>query len=98
MRAAVLEAAQRLVVQEVAEPRLTNGEALIALELAGVCGSDVSLFFGHRPGPYPFVMGHEAIGRVVQPGGSGLEPGTRVVIEPNFPCGRCRTCRCGHGN
>src|SRR5437868_15012459 len=36
MRAAVLEAAQRLVVQAVAEPRPTNGEALIALELAGV--------------------------------------------------------------
>src|SRR6266536_267917 len=79
-------------------PRRADGEILIAVELAGVCGSDVSLFLGHRPGPYPFIMGHEAIGRVVEPGASGLEPGRRVVIEPNFPCGRCAICQDGHGN
>jgi threonine dehydrogenase-like Zn-dependent dehydrogenase len=98
VRAAILEAAQRLVVQDVPEPRPAHGEALIAVELAGVCGSDVSLYLGHRPGPYPFIVGHEAIGRVVDAGGSGLKPGTRVVIEPNFPCGQCPTCQAGHGN
>ncbi len=98
MRAAILEAAQCLVVHDAPAPRPVDGEILIAVELAGVCGSDVSLFLGHRPGPYPFIMGHEAIGRVVEPGASGLEPGRRVVIEPNFPCGRCAICQDGHGN
>jgi 2-desacetyl-2-hydroxyethyl bacteriochlorophyllide A dehydrogenase len=98
MRAAILEDAQRLVVHDVPVPCPGDNEILIAVELVGVCGSDVSLFLGHRPGPYPFIVGHEAIGRVVEAGGSGLEPGARVVIEPNFPCGRCETCGRGHGN
>jgi 2-desacetyl-2-hydroxyethyl bacteriochlorophyllide A dehydrogenase len=98
MRAAILEAAQRLIVRDVPAPVPAPDDVLIAVELAGVCGSDVSLYLGHRPGPYPFIMGHEAIGRVVAAGGSSLEPGTRVVIEPNFPCGVCDVCRRGSGN
>src|SRR4051794_20849113 len=89
MRAAVLEAAQRLVVRDLPAPLPAPDEVTIAIELAGVCGSDVSLYLGHRPGPYPFIVGHEAIGRVVEPGQSGRERGARVVIEPNFPCGAC---------
>ena len=42
---------------------------------------------GTRPATYPLILGHEAIGRVLQPGRSGLAEGTRVVIEPNIPCG-----------
>jgi L-iditol 2-dehydrogenase len=98
MRAAILEAPQRLVVQETAEPRPADGELLVAVELAGVCGSDVPLFQGTRPATYPLILGHEAIGRVLRPGRSGLAEGTRVVVEPNIPCRVCDVCRRGRGN
>jgi L-iditol 2-dehydrogenase len=98
MRAAMLEAPGRIVVQDTAEPRPADGDALVAVELAGVCGSDVPVFQGTRPVTYPLILGHEAIGRILQPGRSGLPEGTRVVIEPNIPCGECEVCRRGHGN
>ena len=98
MRAAVLEAPGRLNVQEAAEPRPAEGEVLVGMELAGVCGSDVPLYQGTRPATYPLILGHEGIGRVLQPGRSGLAEGSRVVIEPNIPCAVCAVCRRGRGN
>lgn len=91
MRAAVLEAPNQLVVREVDEPRPAAGEVLVEVELAGVCGSDVGLFQGRRTIDYPLILGHEAIGHLVT-------DGSRVVIEPNIPCGTCSVCRRGKGN
>jgi L-iditol 2-dehydrogenase len=98
MRAAILEAPRQLTVHEVDEPRPGPDDVLLDVELAGVCGSDVPLFLGIRPAAYPLTLGHEAIGRVLQPGHSGLEEGTRVVVEPNIPCGTCAICLRGCGN
>ena len=98
MRAAILEGPHRLVVQDTAEPRPADGEVLLAVEAVGVCGSDLPVYLGTRPVTYPLILGHEAIGRVLQPGRSGLARGSRVVIEPNIPCGVCAVCRRGRGN
>ena len=43
-------------------------------------------------------MGHEAVGRIVESVDATCAPNTRVVIEPNLPCGACAICRRGHGN
>jgi 2-desacetyl-2-hydroxyethyl bacteriochlorophyllide A dehydrogenase len=91
MRAAVLEGPRSLVVTDVAEPTCQPGEVLVEVDLAGVCGSDLALFEGRRPAVYPLILGHEAVGRLVH-------DGTRVVIEPNMPCGACSVCTRGHGN
>lgn len=41
-------------------------------------------------------IGHEAVGRVVSvPDGSDLSAGTRVVVMPTWPCGRCTYCKAG---
>ena len=98
MRAAILEGPQRLVVRDTSEPQRGEGEVLVAVEVAGVCGSDVPVFQGSRPVSYPLILGHEAIGRVVDSGGDGLAEGTRVVVEPNIPCGVCAVCKRGRGN
>jgi threonine dehydrogenase-like Zn-dependent dehydrogenase len=98
MRAVVLEGPHRAVVRELPTPRLAIGEVLVRVELAGVCGSDLAVFNGARAADYPLVMGHEAIGRIVDPGESEHAPKTPVVIEPNIPCGVCRVCSSGHGN
>jgi 2-desacetyl-2-hydroxyethyl bacteriochlorophyllide A dehydrogenase len=98
MRAAVLEGSHRLVVREARDPCPHEGEVVVAVELAGVCGSDVALYQGKRPAAYPLILGHEAIGRVVDAGRSELLVGARVAIEPNIPCGACAVCRRGRGN
>lgn len=103
MRAAVLLAPERLAVTDVAEPA-ADGQAIVALERAGICGTDVSILRGKIPVAYPRVLGHELVGRVVQPAsGDGSAAGTRVLVNPSIACGRCHACRrdlehlCPHG-
>jgi threonine dehydrogenase-like Zn-dependent dehydrogenase len=100
MKAAVLLSAANIEIQELPSPTPAPGEVLIQPIRAGICGSDVSLFLGHRSAPYPLVLGHELVGRVaaVAEDVSQLRVGQRVVVEPNYPCGTCRFCRAGRGS
>jgi L-iditol 2-dehydrogenase len=78
------------------EPELPGPSwARIEVTTGGICGSDLHLF-AHNTGPsptlasvgtFPFVLGHETAGRVVETGsGCTIELGTRVVIDPCIPC------------
>ena len=101
MKAALLLAPQEIQIQDAAEPQLGNTDVLIKPMLAGICGSDVSLFLGHRvASAYPLLLGHEVIGRVLAVGNdvTTLAVGQRVIVEPNYPCGICAFCRAGRGN
>jgi threonine dehydrogenase-like Zn-dependent dehydrogenase len=99
MKAALLLAPKELVIGQIAEPHLAPGEVLIKPLLAGICGTDISFFQGHRQVVYPFVLGHELAGRVIEVGreGNKVRVGQRVIVEPNYPCGSCRLCVAGRG-
>ncbi len=82
--------------------RLAGGEALIEIELATICGSDVQTVRGERTASAPLVLGHEQVGRVIAVGegavradGSSLELGDRVVWSVVVSCGSCDRCRRG---
>jgi threonine dehydrogenase-like Zn-dependent dehydrogenase len=75
---------------------LADDEALLRVELVGVCGSDAHVFEGSHPYlGYPQVQGHEVVGIVEALGAraTGLTVGERVVLEPTMPCGECVACR-----
>lgn len=79
---------------------LAPGDALVEVELATICGSDVHTTRGDRSAPAPLVLGHEQVGRVVALGlgavavdGTPLAVGQRVVWSLTVSCGRCSTCR-----
>jgi L-iditol 2-dehydrogenase len=70
--------------------------ARVAVAAGGICGSDLHLF-AHNVGPsptlmgmsgaFPFVLGHETCGRVIEAGPEcTIAVGTRVVIDPCIPC------------
>jgi NADPH:quinone reductase-like Zn-dependent oxidoreductase len=48
--------------------------------------------------PLPHISGSDVSGRIVDPGGSGLAPGTRVMLQPGLRCGRCPACASGRDN
>ncbi len=100
MRAAVLVAPQELQVTDHVPPKPGPGEVLIRVTLAGVCGTDHSLYNGRFDLPLPVIPGHEGIGVIEElgPGVCSVTVGQRVVIQPNFPCHTCETCRKGYGN
>lgn len=101
MYAGVLVQPKQLELQTRPVPTPGPKEVLLKMELVGICGSDVSLYLGHRSNtPFPLIIGHEGIGRIEQLGAnvSALQLGQRVVIEPNFPCGQCSLCWSGRSN
>jgi S-(hydroxymethyl)mycothiol dehydrogenase len=70
------------------------GEALVRVEACGVCHTDLHYREGAINDDFPFLLGHEAAGRVeaVGDGVSTLAPGDFVVLAWRAPCGRCRSC------
>lgn len=91
MRALVYTAPGRVEMQERPRPAVLPGEEEIAIQMAGVCGSDISGFLGHsalrKP---PLVLGHELVGR--------RGDGKRVVANPLVSCGHCAACISGAQN
>ncbi len=99
MKAAVLVSPERSVIDDVAVPCPSEVDVVIQPEYAGICGTDVSFYLGHRNVQYPFVLGHEVVGRVtaVEAKAAKLKIGQRVIVEPNYPCGSCQLCLKGRG-
>jgi aryl-alcohol dehydrogenase len=108
--AAVMEKAdgkltrRKIALEEVELEPVREGEVLIRVTSAGVCGTDRMCIHGLEPYPTPGVLGHEGAGIVeeIGPGVKSVARGDRVMI--GFPfCGTCRTCArgepryCEHG-
>jgi threonine dehydrogenase-like Zn-dependent dehydrogenase len=82
---------------DIPEPALPGAAwARVEVMTGGICGSDLHLF-AHNTGPsptlttmgtFPFVLGHEIGGRVVEAGSAcPVAVGTRVAVDPCIPCG-----------
>jgi threonine dehydrogenase-like Zn-dependent dehydrogenase len=103
MLAAVFEDEGKLVVREVPIPARTSPQdVLVKVEVCGVCGTDIRFLavppiIRARKG---VILGHEYIGQVVEVGEgvSHLQPGDRVAVIPDLPCGHCRFCAEGRPN
>lgn len=84
------------------EPR--PSDAVVAVRLGGICGSDLHYWQNGRVGTSvlrePMVLGHEVVGDVVTAAADGTGPsaGTPVFVHPASTCGRCRYCLSGRRN
>ncbi|MFG1769942.1 zinc-binding dehydrogenase [Nocardia salmonicida] len=77
-------------------PELADGEMLVRVQLATVCGSDLHTVTGRRAGACPSILGHEAVGEVVAVGaGAPVVVGQRVIWSVTVVCGDCARCRSG---
>lgn len=77
-------------------PLPAEGEILLRLRVAGLCGTDLFKLDSHRL-PAGSVLGHELVGEVSAAGSgvSGFASGDRVVVPHHLPCGQCHLCRNG---
>lgn len=72
---------------------LGQGEVLVRIDLATICGSDIHTIDGKRQEETPSVLGHEAVGTVIANNGrAGLPVGTRVTWSIADSCGKCAPC------
>jgi threonine dehydrogenase-like Zn-dependent dehydrogenase len=83
------------------DENLGPGEALVRVEMAGICGTDVHLWKGELPIPVPVILGHETVGRIEKLdgelrrdwGGNALAAGDRITWASSITCGECYYCR-----
>ena len=100
MKAALLENWQKMDVKDISKPEIEEGEALIKMKYAGVCGSDITVYTGSHPtATVPIVIGHEILGTIEEiKGNSDFKIGDRVTVEPLISCGECDACKGGYGH
>jgi alcohol dehydrogenase len=86
--AAVLHKPSQIIIEERVEPQLEGNEALIKVNYAGVCGTDIAIFSGEYTVPLPLVLGHEFTGEVSAVGSEVSSDliGKRVTAEINNTC------------
>lgn len=100
MKALVYRGPREFGVEDTPAPRPTDGQVVLAVEIAGVCGTDLHIHNGGFQSRYPLIPGHEIVGRVVDAAAGVTEPqlGQRVVADEIHPCGRCNYCKRGQAS
>jgi len=96
--AATQVGARKMELRDYPMPEISADDALLKVEVAGICGSDIG-GYQNFPGE-PRIRGHENVGFLAKIGAAaaqrwGVKEGDRVVIEQYLPCGTCRWCRIG---
>ena len=83
-------------VRDVPTPKIGDGDVIIKVQSAGLCGSDINAYMGRavlrKPGT---IIGHEFAGEIAEVGGrvENWKPGDRVVSDSTgYVCGVCSSC------
>jgi threonine dehydrogenase-like Zn-dependent dehydrogenase len=95
----VFEQVHQVAVRVLPDPEIqAPGDAIVQVEMAGLCGSDLHPFWGREQGLEPgTVMGHEFVGRVVATGDQvrQFSAGDLVFAPFSTNCGLCDFCHMG---
>lgn len=97
--AAVRVAPSKTEIREFPMPEIPQDAALLKMEVAGICGTDVRLY-GEPPSSAAVIMGHENIGYIDKAGSEftkrkGFKEGDLVFLEHYVSCGKCEWCHQG---
>ena len=102
MKAMMLTGIRQMVMKEIPEPLMVKpNDVKIKMSVVGICGSDIHYYtqgqIGSQVVEYPFAVGHEGAGIVVETGKSvkRVKAGDRIAIEPAMPCWECDQCLAG---
>jgi threonine dehydrogenase-like Zn-dependent dehydrogenase len=96
MKAAILYGKKRVGVEERPDPEISGpDECLVRVMACGICGTDKRFYRADHPTEQ--IMGHEAVGEVVEVGDAVTRHrvGDRVAAYNLIGCGECTYCRQG---
>jgi len=98
----MLTGIRQMEMMNIPEPLIVNRDDVkIKITVVGICGSDIHYYtqgqIGSQKVEYPFAVGHEGAGVVVEVGASvkRVKPGDHIAIEPAMPCWKCDQCLSG---
>jgi len=99
MKSMQLTGIREMQMMEVETPTIVNpADVLVKMKVLGVCGSDIHYYVSGKIGSqvvkYPFPVGHEGSGQVMEigPEVTHVKVGDRIAIEPAMPCFNCDQC------
>jgi threonine dehydrogenase-like Zn-dependent dehydrogenase len=99
MKAVVFERPGQVHVLDRARPEVHRADdVVVQVAACGLCGTDLRMIADppRMSCDVGRVIGHEISGVVVETGpAAGVDVGQPIVLLPNFPCRRCRSCRRG---
>ena len=101
MKTVLLKKPGEIGISDIETTTRLEGQILIKVRSAGICGSDIGAYKGVNPlVSYPRIIGHEIAGEVVEVATDETEfkVGDRVILEPYVYCGKCYPCSIGHTN
>lgn len=94
-----LQSPGNFIFNDVPEPVIKEGEALIEVKSMGICAGDISQYMGKKLDvwPLPTVQCHEFGGIVIQVKDSSgkIKAGDKVAVSPHIYCGDCYYCKRG---
>ncbi len=98
----MLTGIRKMDMRDIPEPRVINSnDVKIKMSVLGICGSDIHYYthgqIGSQKVQYPFTVGHEGAGIVVETGKSvkRIKKGDNIAIDPAMPCWECDQCLSG---
>jgi L-iditol 2-dehydrogenase len=102
MKAMMLTGIRQMEMKNVPEPEIIKpNDVKIKMLVLGICGSDIHYYtqgqIGSQKVDYPFPVGHEGAGIVIETGTevTSVKPGDKIAIEPAMPCWECDQCLAG---
>lgn len=86
MKAAVLHKPKDLRIEVRPLPKPEPGWVVVAVDAAGICGTDVAVYLGEHAANLPRTLGHEFAGHIlaIGTGVEGLSVGQRVMAEGSW--------------
>jgi len=92
-----------VVIKEIPLPKPQEGELLVKVKLASICGTDIGIYdwtpWAKSHITPPIVIGHEILGEVLEINGdnpNGIKVGDLVSSETHIFCGKCHQCQIGN--
>jgi L-iditol 2-dehydrogenase len=105
MKAMMLTGIRQMEMREIPEPLISGpSDVKIKMITIGICGSDIHYYTRGRIGSqiveYPFTVGHEGAGVVVETGKmvNRVKPGDIIAVEPAISCHKCDQCLSGRAH
>ncbi|MCP3984118.1 MAG: alcohol dehydrogenase catalytic domain-containing protein [bacterium] len=95
MKALVLHGKGDVRAESVPDPTPQDAHsALVKVERAAICGSDLHLYHGDVPAAPGLVVGHEFVGEVMEVGSevTNIRTGDHVMVSGVIGCGQCKRC------
>lgn len=91
---------RQIEIQEYPIPEVSDDKVLVKIDASAICTWEQRVYTGVKKVNFPFIGGHEMVGKIVEMGKNvdtrQWKVGDQVVVGVTLPCGNCYQCKSGN--